>query len=227
MLGRRSRPGDPVRGESMKWSGKGRGGIVALLVAGGALLVGVVESAAASGDQWNSAGGNLQNTRFQAGEKALSASNVAGLTVKWQFTTGGDVSATPAVDADTVYFPDRAGNLYAVAKSTGQQRWRSGIAAASGVPGDYARATPAIASNKVIIGTQGPFGGGGKVRWRAVIVRPSAGRLGRERLRCQPLTHLFDFLRRWRRRRRRPDRAAAAQRNQQQQRHGCQAGEAT
>ena len=90
-------------------------------------------------------------------------SNVDELEVKWEFTTGGDVSATPAVDGDTVYFPDRAGNLYAVDKWTGQQRWKSSIAAASGVPGDYARATPAIAGNKLIIGTQGPFGGGGKV----------------------------------------------------------------
>jgi polyvinyl alcohol dehydrogenase (cytochrome) len=141
---------------------KARAGIIALLVVAGSLLVGV-GSAAAIGDQWTSAGGNLQNTRFQAGEKSLSVSNVAGLTVKWQFTTGGDVSATPAVDADTVYFPDRAGSLYAVVKATGQQRWSSSIAAASGVPGDYARATPTVAGNKVIIGTQGPFGGGGKV----------------------------------------------------------------
>ncbi|MFC7494656.1 MULTISPECIES: PQQ-binding-like beta-propeller repeat protein [unclassified Nocardioides] len=90
-------------------------------------------------------------------------SNVDDLEVKWEFTTGGDVSATPAVVDGTVYFPDRAGNLYALDKWTGQQRWKSSIAAASGVPGDYARATPAIAGNKVIIGTQGPFGGGGKV----------------------------------------------------------------
>ena len=31
------------------------------------------------------------------------------------------------------------------------------------MPGDCARATPAAAGNKVIVGTQGPFGGGGKV----------------------------------------------------------------
>jgi polyvinyl alcohol dehydrogenase (cytochrome) len=83
--------------------------------------------------------------------------------VKWEFVTGGDVSATPAVVDGTVYFPDRAGNLYAVDKWTGQQRWKSSIAAATGVPGDYARATPAISGNKVIVGTQGAFGGGGKV----------------------------------------------------------------
>jgi polyvinyl alcohol dehydrogenase (cytochrome) len=135
--------------------------LIALVVTGA--LLGGAGSAAASGSQWNSAGGNLQNTRWQAGETTLSASNVAALEKKWEFTTGGDVSATPAIDGDTVYFPDRAGSLYAVDKVTGQQRWRSSIAAASGVPGDYARATPALAGNKLIIGTQGPFGGGGKV----------------------------------------------------------------
>src|SRR3954451_1792793 len=142
-------------------TGRARGGLAALVVTGG--LLGGVGSAVASSDQWSSAGGNLQNTRSQAGETTLSVGNVAALEKKWEFTTGGDVSATPAVDGDTVYFPDRAGNLYAVDELTGQQRWRSSIGAASGVPGDYARATPALAGNKVIVGTQGPFGGGGKV----------------------------------------------------------------
>ena len=94
----------------------------------GMALVGLLAlsgvAAGSPGDGWNSAGGNLQNTRFQANEKTLSVSNVDELEVKWEFTTGGDVSATPAVDGDTVYFPDRAGNLYAVDKWTGQQRWK-------------------------------------------------------------------------------------------------------
>lgn len=150
-VSRRTRPWRSVQA-------KGGG---ALIVAA-ALLTGVA-AAAGGGSQWNSAGGDLQNTRFQANEKTLSVSNVGGLEVKWSFTTGGDVSATPAVNGDTVYFPDRAGSLYAVDKWTGQERWRASIAAASGVPGDYARATPAIGGNKLILGTQGPFGGGGKV----------------------------------------------------------------
>jgi polyvinyl alcohol dehydrogenase (cytochrome) len=141
---------------------EGKRGFARALI--GMALVGLLAlPGVAAGSPWISAGGNLQNTRFQANEKTFSVSNVAGLEKKWEFTTGGDVSATPAVDSDTVYFPDRAGNLYAVDKWTGQQRWRSSIAAASGVPGDYARATPAIAGNKLIIGTQGPFGGGGKI----------------------------------------------------------------
>src|SRR5262245_54117545 len=109
----------------------------------GTALVGLLAlPGVAAGSPWISAGGNIQNTRFQANEKTFNVSNVAGLEVKWSFTTGGDVSATPAVDGDSVYFPDRAGNLYAVDKWTGQERWRSSIAAATGVPGDYARATP-------------------------------------------------------------------------------------
>ena len=105
----------------MTWMRKARGG--GALVVAAALLTGVA-AAANGGSQWNSAGGDLQNTRFQANEKTLSVSNVGALEVKWEFTTGGDVSATPAVDGDTVYFPDRAGNLYAVDKWTGQQRWQ-------------------------------------------------------------------------------------------------------
>jgi outer membrane protein assembly factor BamB len=54
-------------------------------------------------------------------------------------------------------------NLYAIDKATGRQVWKASIAGASGVPGDKARATPVVADGKVIVGTQGPFGGGGKL----------------------------------------------------------------
>src|SRR5512136_1071581 len=86
---------------------------------------------ASQGSEWWSAGGNRQNTRYQQSEKILSAANIGNLTTKWVFTTAGDVSATPAVDADTVYFPDWAGNLYAVDKLTGALKWQASIAAAS------------------------------------------------------------------------------------------------
>src|SRR4051794_13452068 len=95
---RRTRGWGPSRGGSV-FRNTARGGLGVLAVTG-ALLSGV-GTAAASGDQWNSAGGNLQNSRWQAGETTLSASNVAALEKKWAFATGGDVSATPAVDGDT------------------------------------------------------------------------------------------------------------------------------
>jgi len=132
-----------------------------------ALVAAFLGTGLAAGDSggglWTSAGQDLGNTRSQAAEHRISVDNVAQLAVKWAFTTGGDVSATPAVDGSNVYVPDWSGNLYAINKATGQQVWRTSIAAASGVPGDKARATPAIADGKVIVGTQGPFGGGGKL----------------------------------------------------------------
>jgi polyvinyl alcohol dehydrogenase (cytochrome) len=138
-----------------------------IIVASTAMLISST-ALGAGGSQWVSAGGDLQNTRFQKSESKLSVSNVGKLAEKWAFTTGGDVSATPAVDGNTVYVPDWAGNLYAVDQKTGRQRWKASIPLATGVPFDKARATPAVAGDAVIVGTQGsvlvPGGGpGGKV----------------------------------------------------------------
>jgi polyvinyl alcohol dehydrogenase (cytochrome) len=116
-----------------------------------------------SGALWPSAGQNIANTRHQAAERKLAVANVHRLGVKWSFTTGGDVSATPAVDGQRVYVPDWAGNLFAIDRKTGQPLWSVNIPAATGVPGDKARATPVIAGDKLIVGTQGPFGGGGRM----------------------------------------------------------------
>src|ERR1700709_1792811 len=55
---------------------------------------------------WVSSGQDLTNLRFQPDETAINASNVNRLTVKWAFTTGNNVSATPTVSGNTVYFPD-------------------------------------------------------------------------------------------------------------------------
>ncbi|HET9600546.1 MAG TPA: PQQ-binding-like beta-propeller repeat protein [Acidimicrobiales bacterium] len=134
--------------------------VVAVALAG--VLIGGTVTAAGPSDRWVSAGHDLHNTRNQDNEHKIGVGNVAGLQVKWAFTTGGDVSATPAVDGTTVYVPDWAGNLFAVDRKTGQQVWRASIPAASGLPGDKARATPVITGNKVIVGTQG-LGSGTKM----------------------------------------------------------------
>jgi polyvinyl alcohol dehydrogenase (cytochrome) len=120
-------------------------------------------SAFAQGALWTSFGQNTANTRYQATETGISVASVSRLGVKWVFTTEGDVSATPAVDGARVYFPDWKGNLYAVDRRTGQLVWKASIPAITGIPGDKARATPTVESGKLIIGTQGPFGGGGKL----------------------------------------------------------------
>lgn len=115
------------------------------------------------GSGWSSAGGDRANTRYQKTESEISPATVADLTVNWVLTTGGDVSATPAVDGQHVYVPDWAGNLYAVDRKTGAVEWSRTIASYTGIPGDKARATPAIDNDVLVIGNQGPLGGGGRV----------------------------------------------------------------
>jgi len=145
----------------MRFVGKAAFALVPVLVAG-VLATGSV-SATSSGGLWPSAGQNLDNTRFNGAESKIGVNNVADLAPRWVFTTGGDVSATPAVDGENVYFPDWAGNLYAVNRRTGVAVWSKKISDYTGLPGDKARATPAIKDGTLIIGNQGPFGGGGAV----------------------------------------------------------------
>jgi polyvinyl alcohol dehydrogenase (cytochrome) len=103
-------------------------------------------------DQWQIAGQNLNNTWSQPAEHTISPANVSGLTPKWVFTTGGDVSATPTVDGDAVYFPDWGGNLFAVKKDSGELIWSHKISEYDGVEGAISRVSPAVDGNQVIIG---------------------------------------------------------------------------
>jgi polyvinyl alcohol dehydrogenase (cytochrome) len=102
--------------------------------------------------QWRIAGQNLNNTWSQPAEHSITPANVKGLTPKWVFTTGGDVSATPTVDGDAVYFPDWGGNLFAVQKETGRLIWSHKISDYDGVSGAISRVSPAVDHDQVIIG---------------------------------------------------------------------------
>jgi len=103
-------------------------------------------------DQWPVAGQNLDDTWSQPAEHSISPANVKGLRPKWVFTTGGDVSATPTVDGDAVYFPDWGGNLFAVEKESGRLIWSHKISDYDGVDGAVSRVSPAVDGNQVIIG---------------------------------------------------------------------------
>ena len=135
------------------------GRIAVVLLA--ALIVTSTVFAASLNSAWPSAGHDLQNTRNQSSESKINTGNVGNLAVAWQFTTAGDISATPALDGTNVYFPDWGGYLYAVNQKTGALVWKQAIASYTGISGDYARATPAIVGNTLIIGDQGgKFGAG-------------------------------------------------------------------
>jgi polyvinyl alcohol dehydrogenase (cytochrome) len=73
-------------------------------------LPGVLGAQSASPTQWAMGGHDLSDTWNQP-FTTIGVSNVSRLTSQWVFTTGGSVSATPAVVTGVVYFPDWAGNF--------------------------------------------------------------------------------------------------------------------
>lgn len=101
---------------------------------------------------WPVAGHDLNNSRSQPNEKRISPANIATLQPAWVFTAGGDISATPAVAGNAVYFPDWAGNLYAVDKNKGTLIWSTKISDYDKMPGSLARVTPAVAGDLLILG---------------------------------------------------------------------------
>ncbi len=72
-----------------------------------------------SSQEWPFFGQNASNTA--ASETSISRLNVATLSPKWTFTTGGDVSARAAVVGGVAYFPDWGGNLWALKAATGEK----------------------------------------------------------------------------------------------------------
>jgi polyvinyl alcohol dehydrogenase (cytochrome) len=120
----------------------------------------LADDRASADSQWTMGGQNLRNWRNQD-DTRISPQNVAKLKTKWVFTTDGDVSATPAVANGVVYFPDFAGNFYAVNAKTGVSVWSRKVSYWTGVAGDYARNSPVIYRDMVILGDQA----GTKAEW--------------------------------------------------------------
>lgn len=102
--------------------------------------------------QWPVANQSEAGNRNQPDEHLISAANVGKLAVKWAFTTGGDVSVTPTVADDAVYFPDWAGNLYALDKDTGQVIWARQISLYDGAPTAISRVSPAVYRDELVLG---------------------------------------------------------------------------
>jgi polyvinyl alcohol dehydrogenase (cytochrome) len=122
------------------------------------LLCGVflfyLDSSVVSAATWPTWGHDLSNSRYQSGETKISTATVASLKVKWSVTTTGDVTATPAVDSQYIYFPDSAGYLYKVSRATGAIVWKFPISTYTGITADWARGTPALTGNVLILGNQ-------------------------------------------------------------------------
>lgn len=135
-------------------------GTRALLAGVAAVCTATVMSAGiavADTPSWPMGGQNYQNTRSNDAQTAISAANASQLQQKWAFTTHGDVSATPAVVAKSVYFPDWGGYLSKVDADTGALIWQKKLSdyGYNDDPALVSRTTPAVVGNVIYLGDQG------------------------------------------------------------------------
>jgi polyvinyl alcohol dehydrogenase (cytochrome) len=101
---------------------------------------------------WPTIGHDSTNTRNQPFERDISPANVHRLAPKWVATTAGDVSATPAVVDGAVYFGDFGGTVWKLDAETGAVIWSHRVPDYTGNAGDYARTSPSLAGNTLVVG---------------------------------------------------------------------------
>lgn len=139
-----------------------RGRVVPLAIATVVCSVLSVSGSAAEQDNggwrdrsaWPMGGQNFDNSRFNPFEHTINKRNASRLTTKWVATTQGDVSATPAVVGDNIYFPDWGGFFSKLDARTGRTIWTKKVADYTGLTRTVARNSPVVSGNTVYIGDQ-------------------------------------------------------------------------
>lgn len=131
----------------------------------------------ANGTWFGWSGNEVTGYRNAIGQQDLNVHGAPNLGVKCEFTppagiTLGDISATPSVSGDSVFFPDWNGNVFRVLRSNCSMVWNISLTsvvdqyrAANGIntsviyplyPNMYkvSRTSPVIVGNTVIVATQ-------------------------------------------------------------------------
>ena len=75
---------------------------------------------------WPFAGGDLANSRARlglAGPQQINTATSSKLAVKWTFSSGGAILATPTVEQGGLYVTDFANTLYKINPDTGALIW--------------------------------------------------------------------------------------------------------
>jgi polyvinyl alcohol dehydrogenase (cytochrome) len=114
----------------------------------------MITTMASAQRDWPMFGQNESNTASSTEENSISTKNVNRLRSKWTFETGGDVSARATVADKVAYFPDWAGNLFAVDTNNGKLIWKKQFSSYGLVNPTYARSTPAVVDGVLYIGVQ-------------------------------------------------------------------------
>jgi polyvinyl alcohol dehydrogenase (cytochrome) len=122
--------------------------------AGALVAVSLIATSGVLAADWIVSGHDDKNSRYQSEEKRISPATVGNLTLRWSTSTSGDVTASPTIDGDFLYFPDSAGFLYKVNKATGAIVWKNPVSNYTGIAGDFARSAPAVSGDALILGNQ-------------------------------------------------------------------------
>jgi polyvinyl alcohol dehydrogenase (cytochrome) len=101
-------------------------------------------------------GQNVCNTASQSNAGGISIDSVGRLKQKWVYNTDGEVSATPSVAGNAVYFADWGGMVTRLDANTGMAVWSLKVAdlVGSSLTTFVSRTAPVVTDDAVIIGTQ-------------------------------------------------------------------------
>ena len=119
--------------------------LVALVIAA-ATMTAASATAQLSGSGWPQFRQNTTHTGENLAETKLSPTTVLDLEEAWTFTTGGLVTASPAVVGGVLYVPSGDGRVYALNARTGAFIWQS-AAIEAGYP------SPAVVLGRVFVAT--------------------------------------------------------------------------
>lgn len=105
---------------------------------------------------WPNWGANSDNDR-NSKDNVINRNNVQNLHLAWMASLNGSISATPSVEPGNLYIVDWAGWAYRVNNTNGAVIWAKNLTVVANTSTRaISRTTPAILSDRIIIGLQGP-----------------------------------------------------------------------
>lgn len=122
-----------------------RGRHLAAFVVAIALALGAANPAIASSNTWSQFHSSWTHAGFNAGETALSTSNVGRLRISWKVTLPDGVEGSIAAVGERLFLSSLNGEIYALRASDGKRLWHRSLGAMTW------KTTPAVWQDSVIV----------------------------------------------------------------------------
>ncbi|MCI4366328.1 MAG: PQQ-binding-like beta-propeller repeat protein [Thermoplasmata archaeon] len=140
-----------------------------------------IPRASCGGSNWPTYLGEPARLGDSAGESSITTLSASGLKMLWSYSTGAEISASPAVVNGVVYVGSWNGYEYALNASSGSLLWKTFLGL-----DPYGNRTSGISSSATVVGNTLYVGGGnsswyalntsdGAIRWNVTIENISQG----------------------------------------------------